>query len=381
MAKGDKQKVEQSITRNERATQGAQDAMMNNLYGSNQQFQQNYNYGTGANLADYGNIMNNYQNFYNSIGAGGPGGGGGGGGIGGDVRSGYEGLAAGNKFGWDPMFRGAIGSAIGHYGNFADTGGFSEADKQNIRERSIAPTRAVYSRGQENLSRNRALQGFSPNYAAASTRMARDMGQAVADANIGANAEIARMVQQGKMFGASGLESAGLGGQGRSTDIDALNLQAQLAGLQGMQSVDASNRAFGAASSEADRAAQLAALSGMTGLYGATPGLSNMFGNQLLNSGNQLLAGQQLQQGAGLGFPGLQLGASQVPGNWQQAMGNIGSGLKIAGQVGAAIGTGGASLMMPGGGMYGPGSIGGLFGGNKPYIPPAGSGNIYGQYG
>src|SRR5215510_5626090 len=137
MAKGDQGRVRKEINTQGRVGQGSQDALMNNLYGSNQGFQQNYNLGTGMNMADYGSIMNNYQNFYNSIGAGGPGGGGGGGGIGGDVRAGYEGLTKGPYAGWDPLFRGSISDAIGGYRNFANTGGFSEADLQNIRERSI----------------------------------------------------------------------------------------------------------------------------------------------------------------------------------------------------------------------------------------------------
>lgn len=119
---------------------------------------------------------------------------------------------------------------MGRYQNFADTGGFSNADLANIRARSISPIRSVYSRSLAELDRHKALQGgYMPNYASARSRFARDQGQLTSDATTNAEAGIAQMRQQGRL--------AGLGG--------------------------------------------------MSGMYSATPGMLNMFGNQALQSAGQ----------------------------------------------------------------------------------------------
>lgn len=79
---------------------------------------------------------------------------------------------------------------------------------------------------------------------------------------------------------------------------------------------------------------------------GGLSNLSNMFGNQVLQSAGQGLQGQQLQnQIAQMAIQG-QLGKAQVPGDFQQAMGNVSSFLKPIGTLGGALGsifTGGAS--------------------------------------
>ena len=187
------------------------------------------------------------------------------------------------------MGGGILQGQLGDYGNlmkqyqgWADTGGLSEQDKANLRNRATSPLRALYARGQQDISRQRSLQGgYSPGATTALTRMNRNMGQGMSDATGNAEAAITQMMQQGKQFG----------------------------------------------------------MGGMSGMYGATPGLSNMFGNQVLGAlGNQTNLAQlqsqlgnwitqnQIQQGGMQGFP------------WAKTLGTIGS-------IAAAIPTGGTSLM------------------------------------
>lgn len=336
MAKGDSSRAQHQINTQGRIAQNSQNALMNNLAGSNQQFQQNYNAGAGRNLGSYDDIMKNYQTmFSNPFGTNADGSAAGGPGGGGFTPS----QITAERIGWDPMFRGALGDAIGHYGNFANTGGFSAQDIQDLRARAISPTRSIYSSAQTGLDRSRSLGGGSPNYAAASAKMAREMAQAISDANVNANASIAEAVQKGKMFGASGLESAGVRGQGLSTDIDQFNSQMAMQAAQlNNQNAAAAAAAGGAAASrnaELEMATRLAALGGMTDLYGTNPALANVFGSQLLQSGNQLLGGQELQNQLSLGLVGNQINKAQVPGNFSQAIGNIGN---IAGIGGSLIG-------------------------------------------
>src|SRR5215471_1782419 len=129
----------------------------------------------------------------------------------------------GGNVGFDPEAQGAISSALGHYGDFANTGGFSPQDLADMRARAISPTRSIYASAQQNLNRSRALQPYSPNYAAASAKMAREQSQQISDANVNANAAIAQAVQQGKEFGTSGLSSTGLSEGQIKAAIDQFN--------------------------------------------------------------------------------------------------------------------------------------------------------------
>jgi hypothetical protein len=233
MAKGDPQRVQNAIDYRGTTAQNR----LNNVWDkSTDQWHQlwnNYLSGTQQNLADYGNIM-------------------------------------------------------GQYGDFARTGGYSPEDLQNIRARSVSPLRSVYSSAQSGLDRNRALQGgYSPNYAAASSKMAREMGQGMADANTNTNAAIAQMVQQGKL--------AGLGG--------------------------------------------------MSSLYGATPGLSSMFGNQALTSTGQQIGLSGLQNQLGLGLINAQMGRANTPGfNWDP----LWKGISAIGGIAGGMGGGGGQPQVPG---------------------------------
>lgn len=103
---------------------------------------------------------------------------------------------------WDS---GAPESFAGFKG-FAQTGGFSPEDLQNIRSRAVSPVRAVYANAQREVNRSRALQGgYSPGFGVLQERMQRTMGQGISDASIGAESEIAQMVQKGKLAGLQGM--------------------------------------------------------------------------------------------------------------------------------------------------------------------------------
>ena len=103
--------------------------------------------------------------------------------------SGYVGSAAkGGGGGQDWLNEAGAG-----YSDFAKTGAFSPEDIQDIRARAISPIRRLYDSAQRGLNRSRRLSGYSPNYNAATTKMAREMGYAVGDANENVNADIAQI--------------------------------------------------------------------------------------------------------------------------------------------------------------------------------------------
>src|SRR5262245_40639918 len=174
----------------------------------------------------------------------------------------------------DPFYDSIMG-AIGGYGNFAETGGFSPQDIQNIRARAVAPIRGVYSQAQENLDRQRRLAGSagSPNYAAAQAKLARDEAYGLSDQTTNAEAMIAQLLQQGRLAGLGGLSQTG-----------------------GMA-----------------RGQNLSALGGMSSLYSATPGQAQVFGNQLLQSQGQDIEMQQLQQRINEARAAQQMQAAGIP--------------------------------------------------------------------
>lgn len=188
--------------------------------------------------------------------------------------------------------RQALDSAMGTFGSIATTGGFNE---DAIRQRALAPTRAVFDRAISEVDRSRRLGGASPNYAAAQAKLTRDRAYGLSDASVNVEGMMEQLKAQNRLAAASGLANAG-------------------------------NAAFGMDESIPR---------GLLSAYGTSPGMVGATGNQLLGSlGNQNDIGRSLINA--------RLGQSQVPGNFQQAMGNIGDVLGLGGRIiGGMAGLGG----------------------------------------
>jgi hypothetical protein len=98
--------------------------------------------------------------------------------------------------------------AFAGFQDFSKTGGFSPQDLANIRARAVSPVRAVYQNAQQNVNRQRALQGgYSPGFGVLQDRMARGQSQGISDQSIAAESEIGKMVQEGKLAGLQGMAS------------------------------------------------------------------------------------------------------------------------------------------------------------------------------
>lgn len=289
MAWGDHARLENAANKTYNTSQGHIDDLRQSIQRQNHDFENRNTIASDQAFTDYGNIMGNYGNFLN-------------------------GPKVNTNFG-----------ALPGYQNFADTGGYSDRDMQDLRQRAIDPLRGVYSQAKSELNRNRALQGgYSPNFAAAQSQMARQLGHQVADTNVSVNAGLADAVRQGKL--------AGLGG---ITDINKAQSQEGIA----------------------NRGMDLSALSGMSSLYSATPGLASTFGNQELNSTSQLLNTEGLQNNIGDSFLKALQAMSQTPGNTANALGTASSVLGLVGQ-GASAFSGLGKIPGLGGGknlIYGPG--------------------------
>src|SRR3990167_284094 len=270
----------------------------------------NYQDSLTRNLSSYDDIMNSYKNYF-----------------GGD-RSGSNYLT----------------SAGEGYGKFAADGGINV---ENIRARAISPIRAVYANAQRNVDRQRTLQGgYSPNYTAAMTKMAREQGANVADANTNVEAAIAELISRNKLAGLSGMT-----GVGESMSNQDLN-----------------------------------ALSGMTSLYGTSPGLTRTLGDQILQAEairrgiyNMPSTGEQVMNNVGRGIGYASQGAQAA-----NAFGKFGgaAGAGAGASAGLVSGTGAAGSLVPGattlGGISGTGagatSIGAGFSAGVPIADIAATG-------
>lgn len=103
-------------------------------------------------------------------------------------------------------FESGAPQSFGGFKGFSESGGFSSGDLANIRARAVSPVRAAYANAQQNVNRQRSLQGgYSPGFGVLQSRMARQQGQATSDAATNAEASIAEMVQQGKLAGLQGM--------------------------------------------------------------------------------------------------------------------------------------------------------------------------------
>lgn len=324
MAKGDADRYQNLINKSTDQNQNQLNDMRSSLIPQNQALQNRYNVSADQSEKDYGNIQNGYQSFLQQ--AGNP-----------NSYSGYSGYQNFANGGRDsvlnPQGLSAITDAIGGYHNFADTGGYSPTDVAAIRARAQGPIRSAYDSASQNIDRQRNLQGgYSPNYGALQTKLARDSSQQMADAQTGVEASLADQIRQGKLAGLSGLSNLGGMQENAGLQLDQANNANRLSGLGGLTSIDV-NRLGNT----------LNGLQGMTSAYSATPGQTNMYGNQLNQSNTNLTNIQQLQQALSQMLLGSQFNKAQVPTNFNQALGNIGQIANIG------------SKFIPGAGLFGGG--------------------------
>lgn len=261
-----------------------------------------------ANETDYGDrvdIMNRYRNVADN-------------GLGGDERGHTWGPS---KISYNDPFK-----SYGGYEEFSRTGGYSRDDITNMRSRGVSPIRAAYANAQREVGRQRSLQGgYSPNAVAAQVKMAREQGQAAADATQNVEAGLAEARNRGRLSGLGGMSGIETSRLGADLDVAKFNANAQMA-------ADAANAATANSLAAEGRGARLGALQGMTQLYGTTPGMSETFGNQLLSAvGQGGTFGQQMLQN--------QIAGQALPGAYEQTMNRINTGINTGRNAAQIAGT------------------------------------------
>lgn len=264
-----------------------------------------------TNKQDYGNIMGAYQKFRE--------------GLGGPTRFSFQNVSAPRPAELGESY-GILREALPTYREFAQTGGYSPTDIQELRARGVSPIRAAYGNTMMELNRARSLGGQSgtPNYIAALSRAQRELPEQLASATTDVNAKLAEDIRSGRLAGATGLRGVGGDIGGLASGEAGRQLQASLAN----QEADLRAQTLGEQSLQNLRQSQLASMGGQASLYGTTPGMSSMFGNQALNS-YQLRSGMENARNQfGLGLLDTQIrgyGADQSEPWWKTALGVAGT--------------------------------------------------------
>lgn len=240
---------------------------------------------------DYDNIMQQYQNLTNQAGPGNY-----------NSSSSNSSSPQQNSLSFNPITPStanySAGPTFDYLQDMINTGGFSEADKGNIRARDTAATTSIYDSAQKGLNRQRSLQGgYSPGYGAASAKMARESSNQISKINTDSNANIAEMVQRGKLAGMSTLaplqqqQNNQLNNMSQfnanaTNNTNQFNAQMPLQyGQLNNQTTSVNNQA-----QNTDFNQILQGIQGQQSLYGTTPGLASTFGNQALNAANTVNA-------------------------------------------------------------------------------------------
>jgi hypothetical protein len=169
-------------------------------------------------------------------------------------------------------------AALASLNELSRTGGLSDTDQQNLRARGVSPIRAQYATAQRDMDRQRRLNGgYSPNFGAVTAKMTRDQSSLIADQMDKVNANIAQMVQSGKLSAAPNYASAA-------------QAESELKNKFELENTNAKNEAnrFNASGMFESRKNQLndrlSAAQGMTSLYGTTPARSSLYNNNALDN-------------------------------------------------------------------------------------------------
>lgn len=186
----------------------------------------------------------------------------------------------------------------------SETGGYSQQEISDLRARGISPIRAIYAAALRNMQRQKSLSGgYSPNYGALQTKLARESSAAIGDQTIKANADIADRVSTGRTNALSQLSPL----VSRENDLTNATNASNSQGMnhtnernaEEMSSTDRINaqiateiERLNANNSQNAFSNQMNANQGMQSLYGTTPALTSTFGNQVLQSNAQNLQGQ-----------------------------------------------------------------------------------------
>lgn len=175
-----------------------------------------------------------------------------------------------------------VTNSLSNLSGLSATGGYSDANIADIRARDIAPIRSIYASAQSGLDRSKALQGgYSPNYAATTAKLSRELSDQIGKKTTDVNAGIAQQQAQNRLSIAPSWANAAAGADSARTAIEKSNAD----------TINQINE-FNANMTRQHNTDQQSIIDAQRGLYGTTPALVNTFGGQVAQAA-QLGQGQQ----------------------------------------------------------------------------------------
>lgn len=245
----------------------------------------NYTQGAATNIKDYGNIMGGYGDYMGSIPS--------------PTKFGYQHVTATRPGELNEAYS-ALRGALPGYQEFANTGGYSPTDIQELRARGTSPIRAAYGNTMMQLDRARALGGAggSPNFIAAMSKAQRELPGQQATAMTDVNARLAEDIRSGKLAGLGGMTNVG----GQMGQLSSAEAGRMLEASMSNQKADLTAQGMSEQSLQDSMRNRLSGLSGMSSLYGTTPGMASTFGNQAINAYGHLFTADQARNQYGLGL-------------------------------------------------------------------------------
>lgn len=200
-----------------------------------------------------------------------------------------------------------VTSSIGNLKELSRTGGYSDEMVRDLRARGISPIRSVYANAERDMNRNRAIQGgYSPNFNAAQAKMARELSETMAGQVTNVNAGIAENIAKGRLgiagqynsaseresenINASGRENANIVNEtnrfnaGNVNRINEANAGQRNEAMRFNIGNEQDMLKFNETLRSGDQNRIQQALQGMTSMYGTTPAMSKLFGDQALSA-------------------------------------------------------------------------------------------------
>ena len=191
-----------------------------------------------------------------------------------------------------------VKGSLSNLQDLSQTGGYSQSGIADLRARGVSPVRSIYASANRNLARAKGLSGgYSPNFGALTAKMAREMSDQIANKLTDVNAGIAQNVASNRLQVAPQYAGAAQNANAARTSAEQQNAgtvnQANQFNAAGQADTSKFNASAFMDAQRTNRGNELGAIQGMTNLYGTTPALTSLFGQQVSDANRM---GQNQQQ-------------------------------------------------------------------------------------
>lgn len=117
------------------------------------------------------------------------------------------------------------------YDELMKTGGFTDKDKQEFRARAEAPTVGMYDTLKDAMATQSNINPYNVGFGGQMAKLARQKGQEITAADLGAETNLDQMIREGRLAGAAG--ETGIAGAINANKFQGMSGEAGVAGTMG----------------------------------------------------------------------------------------------------------------------------------------------------